>query len=228
MLVFRLAFSLEHGGHGHGKNQHTHKHAKDADCEGNLIEMSSPSSIEHRLSEDMNIRAAFIHVIGDLVQSVGVLIASGIIWYRDDWRIADPICTLFFSVIVAASTIFISRDIFRILMEGITISFGNTIKYVLGTPKNIDIMNILEDLKRADGVLGAHDLHVWAISPGNIALTVHITMNSNRIDRCEDDILGEIHEMLCTKYKIHHSTIQVEKKESLHCNPKYCVKNEAQ
>lgn len=89
-------------------------------------------------------------------------------------------------------------------------------------------MHILEDLKGINGVLGAHDLHVWAISPGNIALTVHVTINSDQIDCCQDEILGKIQEMLCTKYTIHHSTIQMEKKESLHCNPKYCVKNEPQ
>lgn len=69
-------------------------------------------------SEDINLRAALIHVIGDLVQSLGVLIASSIIWYNEEWRIADPICTLLFSVIVMISTLFISRDILRILMEG--------------------------------------------------------------------------------------------------------------
>lgn len=69
-------------------------------------------------TEDINIRAALIHVIGDLVQSIGVLIASGIIWYNENWRVADPICTLLFSMIVLVSTVFISRDILRILMEG--------------------------------------------------------------------------------------------------------------
>jgi solute carrier family 30 (zinc transporter), member 2 len=70
-------------------------------------------------TEDINLRAAFIHILGDLIQSVGVLIASGIIWHNQNWRIADPICTLLFSLIVMISTIFITRDILRILMEGI-------------------------------------------------------------------------------------------------------------
>lgn len=94
---------------------------------------------------------------------------------------------------------------------------------ILGTPKNINVDSIYEDLKAIDGVLGAHDLHVWAISSGNIALTVHVTMESEQADSCQEEILGRIQEMLCSKYTIHHSTIQVEKKESLHCNPKHCV-----
>lgn len=68
--------------------------------------------------EDINLRAALIHVLGDLIQSIGVLVASGLIWYNDSWRLADPICTLLFSIIVIISTLFISRDILRILMEG--------------------------------------------------------------------------------------------------------------
>ena len=85
-----------------------------------LHENEETSSLQNsNLNEiDINLRAAFIHVIGDLVQSIGVLIASAFIWYNEDWKIADPICTLFFSIIVVISTIFISKDILRILMEG--------------------------------------------------------------------------------------------------------------
>lgn len=94
-MLFRLAFSLGHDhGHSHGGHDHSHKH------------------------EDINLRAAFIHVIGDLIQSIGVLIASGLIWYRPQWQIADPICTFLFSVVVLGTTAFICRDILRILMEG--------------------------------------------------------------------------------------------------------------
>lgn len=99
---------------------------------------------------------------------------------------------------------------------------------ILGTPKNIKVSNILEDLMNVEGVLGAHDLHVWTISPGNIALTVHITIKSEPVSYCQEQILGKIQEILCSKYTIHHSTIQVEKKESIHCNPAFCINNEIQ
>lgn len=97
---------------------------------------------------------------------------------------------------------------------------------IVGTPKNIIVSDIIEDIKLIDGVLGAHDLHVWTISPGNVALTVHVTVKSEPVDYCGEQILSQIQEMLCSKYTIHHSTIQIERTESIHCNPAYCIKNE--
>lgn len=212
ILICRLAFSLEHGNHGHSHN-HNHDHS--------IIEIDSVNCAKTaHAHEDLNLRAALIHVIGDLVQSVGVLIASGIIWYKEEWRIADPICTLLFSVIVMVSTLFISRDILRILMEGKRRIFL-CLSMILGAPKNMNINNIYKDLHGIEGVERAHDLHVWAISPGNTALTVHVSIKP---EFCQQDILSKVQEKLCTKYTIHHSTIQVEKNESLHCNPASCSK----
>ena len=74
-----------------------------------------------------------------------------------------------------------------------------------------------------DGVESAHDLHVWAISPGNNALTVHVSVKSNVLYPDQEIILEKIQKLLCSKYIIHHSTIQLEKKESIHCNPVNCV-----
>lgn len=74
-----------------------------------------------------------------------------------------------------------------------------------------------------EGVERAHDLHVWAISPGNIALTVHVSINSDLLSSDQEIILGKIQELLCSKYTIHHSTIQIERKESIHCNPINCA-----
>jgi Co/Zn/Cd efflux system component len=81
---------------------------------------------------------------------------------------------------------------------------------------------------KIEGVLGAHDLHVWTISPDNVALTVHITIKSEPLSYCQEIILEKIQEMLCLKYIIHHSTIQVEKNKSIHCNPAFCTNYEIQ
>ena len=115
-----MAYTLEHDGHAHHGHGHSNEHMDEEENRQSIYinqNTSSKSSIG-KVIEDINLRAAFIHVIGDLVQSLGVLIASAIIWYNDDWKIADPICTLFFSIIVFISTIFIIKDILRILMEG--------------------------------------------------------------------------------------------------------------
>jgi len=68
-------------------------------------------------AQNMNMRAAIIHLVGDIIQSVGVVIASIIIYIRDDWAIADPICTFIFTFLVLFTTVPIFRDCIQVLME---------------------------------------------------------------------------------------------------------------
>lgn len=101
-----------HQGHGHS-------HGDDSKSEEEEEEGKEESGGHgHSHSQNINVRAAFIHVLGDLVQSIGVLIASILIWYNPDWAIADPICTFIFSVLVLVTTIGILRDSLHVLMEG--------------------------------------------------------------------------------------------------------------
>jgi zinc transporter 2 len=115
-----MALALGHNHHHHHDHGHSHE----------IGEESARTTSTFSLAvEDLNLRAALIHVLGDLLQSIGVVIASALIWYQPSWRVADPICTLLFSVIVFVTTIFISRDIVRILMEGI--QEGNSLQHPL-------------------------------------------------------------------------------------------------
>ncbi|XP_058605820.1 proton-coupled zinc antiporter SLC30A2-like [Onychostoma macrolepis] len=78
------------------------------------------SPVRHGLTEEhrsTSVRAAFIHVLGDLLQSLGVLLAASIIYFRPEWKIADPVCTFLFSLFVLGTTFTILKDIFKILME---------------------------------------------------------------------------------------------------------------
>ncbi|NXS04231.1 ZNT8 protein, partial [Oxylabes madagascariensis] len=97
-----------------------------------------------------SVRAAFVHVVGDLLQSISVLVAATIIYFKPQCKIADPISTLFFSVFVLGSTITILRDVFRVLMEG--------------TPRGLEFDAVKEELLGARGVRGVHDLHLWALT----------------------------------------------------------------
>ena len=81
---------------------------------------------------NVNVRAAFLHVLGDLLQSIGVTIAGVLIYINEDWRIADPICTFVFSVIVLFTTIPIMKECIQVLMEG--------------TPIGIDVDALEDDL----------------------------------------------------------------------------------
>ena len=100
-------------GHSHGeRNTHHHGHLHDDKDEGH--------------KENINVKAAFIHVIGDFVQSLGVFTAAMIIYFKPEWKIVDPICTFIFSVLVLCTTISILRNTMNVLMEGNTkIVFNN-------------------------------------------------------------------------------------------------------
>ncbi|RNA37265.1 zinc transporter 2-like [Brachionus plicatilis] len=105
--------------------------------------------INSMVSRNINIRAAFIHIIGDIIQSLGVLIAALVIFFEPCWKIADPICTISFSIIVLVTTVPIVTDIVAILLE----SF----------PKQVDYDELVKTVVSHDGVKCIYDLKCWYI-----------------------------------------------------------------
>ncbi|KAB7508097.1 Zinc transporter 2 [Armadillidium nasatum] len=121
------------------------------------------SSTESTDSKNINLRAAFIHVLGDFVQSVGVLVSAYVIHYYPQYKIADPICTFLFSAIVLVTTIPILKDLAIVLMEG--------------TPPGFDYNAICAHLSAIPGVKMVHSLHVWALTLDKNALSVHLAVD---------------------------------------------------
>lgn len=150
----------------------------------------------HHHHVNFNVKAAFIHILGDFFQSIGVLIASIIIWYKPSWSIADPICTFLFSIIVFSSTIVITKDILIILMEG--------------TPSHIDPIGVKNSLLEVRGIAHVHDLHIWTLTPGKVSATVHLVVSNSDFRQNFSAILNECQFLLCNKFKIYHATIQIE------------------
>lgn len=141
-IVMGLVLHFGTGGHGHTHGGHSsHGHAHDG--------------------KNVNVRAALIHVIGDLVQSIGVLIAALIIRFTG-WTLADPICTFLFSIIVLFTTVTVMRDIFFVLMEA--------------TPSHYDLSDVKKALSALEGVKGVHDLHLWSIGMDKTAFSVHLAL----------------------------------------------------
>ena len=138
---------------------------------------------------NMNVRAAFVHALGDLVQSIGVMIAAALIWYEPEWRIADPICTFVFALLVIWTTVGIVRDASGILL--------------MSVPANIDTVALIGELEDLPGVANVHDLHVWALTPKDVVLTVHIVTDT------PSDTLEQA-QACAARYGISHSTVQVE------------------
>uniref|UniRef100_A0A8C4U4L0 Probable proton-coupled zinc antiporter SLC30A3 n=1 Tax=Falco tinnunculus TaxID=100819 RepID=A0A8C4U4L0_FALTI len=139
-----------------------------------------------------SVRAAFVHVVGDLLQSVGVLVAATIIYFKPQCKIADPISTLFFSVFVLGSTFTILRDVFRVLMEG--------------TPRGLDFDVVKEALLRVSGVKGVHDLHLWALTLSHHAVSVHVATSAD-----PEMVLQEATTQLQSRFGFASCTVQVER-----------------
>ncbi|KAK5858018.1 hypothetical protein PBY51_011219 [Eleginops maclovinus] len=142
---------------------------------------------EHNAS----VRAAFVHVVGDLLQSVGVLLAATIIHFRPEYKVADPICTFLFSVLVLGTTLPISKDVFRILMEG--------------SPE--EVISVRERLLALRGVRSVHALHVWSLNLTKHFLSAHL---STEADADPLLVLSEASQLLRSEFGFCSVTLQVE------------------
>lgn len=146
---------------------------------------------------NLNLRSALLHVLGDLLGSVGAIIAGLLILFFD-WNIADPIASVIVAVLILVSGYRVTSDSVHILMEG--------------TPTHLSITDIEKSLTSLEGVINIHDLHVWTITSGFPALSCHLVVEEH-IDR--DELLKEAAKLLDEKFSIEHSTIQM---EGVHAN----------
>ncbi|XP_017331780.1 proton-coupled zinc antiporter SLC30A2 [Ictalurus punctatus] len=154
------------------------------------------SPVSHGHSHDhsnTSVRAAFIHVLGDLLQSLGVLLAAMIIYFWPEWKIADPICTFLFSILVLATTSTILKDIFRVLMEG--------------TPPCIEYDSVKDTLLSVRGVKATHSLHIWALTMSQHHMSVHALIDEQTDPHTA---LMDMTKLLQTEFSFHNITIQIE------------------
>lgn len=139
------------------------------------------------------IRAAYIHILGDMIQSGGVLLAAIIIFlFQDKYveiRVVDPICTFVFAIIVLCTTVPVSKDCLNVLMEA--------------APADINAKALYADLQNVEGVVNVHDIHIWCISIGRPSISLHILSNKPQKSLEQATVV-------CKGYGIYHATIQVE------------------
>lgn len=146
-------------------------------------------------TDNLNVRAAFMHVMGDLLGSIGAIIASILIMLFD-WSIADPIASFLISIIILRSGIEITTISFHILMEGI--------------PVNLDVAQIRKALLNIQGVISIHDFHVWSVTSDFTAVSCHLVIVRNEHDRVLKDALQLLHD----EFQIEHATLQVERAQA--------------
>lgn len=156
---------------------------------GLIANLASMWILSSAQSDNLNVRAAYLHMLSDSLGSVGAIIAGVILWFTD-WRPIDPLITIVFAILMLLSSWSLVKEAVGVLMES--------------TPTHIDPAKIKEDLQGIAGVLEAHDLHIWTVSSGRLALSVHLVS-----DQLEN-VLQTANKILKEKYKIIHTTIQVE------------------
>lgn len=142
--------------------------------------------------QSLNVRAAIVHVMGDLLGSVAALISGAVIYFTH-WMPIDPILSIFISVLIVISSFRLLRESLLILMEGV--------------PGHLDIKQVGQSMAEVDQVRSVHDLHIWTLSSGVIVLTAHIEIDEYRN---WSDVLENLKKMLAEKYHIDHVTLQPE------------------
>ncbi|MRG86828.1 cation diffusion facilitator family transporter [Salinibacillus xinjiangensis] len=143
-------------------------------------------------SGNINMRSAFLHVMGDLLGSIGAIVA-GLLILIFDWNIADPIASVLVSFLILVSGWRVTKDSVHVLMEG--------------KPSHIDLKQVETKLKSLPGVIGVHDLHVWTITSDFPTLTCHVIVEQQS-DR--DDLLQTASKLMHEEFELKHTTIQIE------------------
>jgi cobalt-zinc-cadmium efflux system protein len=148
-----------------------------------------------RGSDDLNIRAAFLHLLYDALVSVGVVVAAGLL-YLTGWLWIDPLVGLLIAMFILKGTWSLFADSFRLITDGV--------------PRGIVMEQVSKLLSSQLGVQGVHDLHVWALSTKENALSVHLWMPEEHLS---DYARQELSKRLREEHHIHHITIQVERNQ---------------
>ncbi|WP_458413587.1 cation diffusion facilitator family transporter [Schinkia sp. CFF1] len=150
------------------------------------------------VKDNVNLRSAYLHVLGDALGSVGAILA-GIIMYFFHWYTADPIISVIVALLILKSAWGVVKHTVHILMEG--------------TPITIDQEEVNAALQQIPGVINIHDLHIWTITSGLDSLSCHLLIDD---DKDSQVILQEAISIIESKFKILHTTIQVEKSNLQH------------
>lgn len=161
----------------------------------------------HRSSkEDINVRSAYLHMLGDAVAALGVAIA-GVIVATTGTPWADPVVSLLIAGLILYSSYGTLRESTGVLLEG--------------TPEGMDMAALVAAIKRVNGVLDVHDLHVWVIGPGVIACSCHIVVAEQSIREGQQVLRAVVHDIE-HRFRITHTTVQVEV-EGCDPNDMYCA-----
>lgn len=160
---------------------------------GLIINFISIRLLHHGSQHSLNVRGAYLEAWGDMLGSIGVIIAALVIFYTH-WYPIDSIIAILIGLWVLPRTWTLLKESINILLEGV--------------PEGIELDDINQTLTKIPGVLEVHDLHVWALTSGKISLMAHIVIDHKQ--GIEQDILKKATDVINEKFKILHCTLQVE------------------
>jgi cobalt-zinc-cadmium efflux system protein len=142
----------------------------------------------------LNIRGAYLHIVGDALSSIGVVL-GGFIILRTGWYLIDPVLSVLISLVIIYGSWKLVKESVNILLES--------------APAHIDIDAIARDIGRIDGVKEAYHIHLWTITSGVYSLSAHVIIDDQLVSRSRD-VVDEIRALLLRKFNVLHSTIQLE------------------
>jgi cobalt-zinc-cadmium efflux system protein len=155
---------------------------------------------------DLNLRSAFVHLMGDVLSTIGAVIAGVVIWFTG-WDVLDPLVSVLIGVLILWNAWTILRETLDILLEN--------------APRDVDMHSLTHDLLAVDGVRGVHHIHVWSINRSLRMLSAHVLTDDISLSKGAV-VQQAVSDLLTRKYNIGHATLQLECAE---CDPNvmYCV-----
>ncbi|HSB00530.1 MAG TPA: cation diffusion facilitator family transporter, partial [Anaerolineales bacterium] len=159
-----------------------------------VINLVTALLVQRGSQTDLNLRSAFVHLMGDVFSTIGAVIAGVIIYFTNaNWL--DPFVSVLIGLLILYNAWGILRDAVDILLEG--------------TPRDVNLKNMVADIVQVDGVLGVHDIHVWSLTQSMRTMSAHLLTDDLHIS-AGAQVQRRVSEMLRHRYNIAHATLQLE------------------
>ena len=158
------------------------------------MNLLAASRLHRHAHDDLNVRSAFLHVIGDAIASVGVIV-GGLIMLYTGWFVLDAVISVVIVLIIGFGALRLLREAGHILLEGV--------------PPHLDLNQVLARMQAVEGVNDIHHLHVWSICSHITALSAHIDVAPEHRGR-QGEIVGALEQLLEHDFHITHTTLQAE------------------
>jgi cobalt-zinc-cadmium efflux system protein len=143
---------------------------------------------------DLNIRSAFVHMLGDLLGAIGIIVGAIVIRYTG-WEQVDPVLSILIGVLIVWTAWDIIKESLNILLEG--------------SPRGLELQSVISEMRGIEGVLDVHDLHIWSLGSSTHALSCHVLIEDVP-PSASNCILRRVNDVLADRFHIRHTTVQFE------------------